>query len=220
MPPVNPESVHPFVQRLLNLQNTNDRIQDSVAARAARVQEKEMALKNGGPGGNLSKLPGMLQPGNVGDLNRVIWPFWFTFTPAPELAPGESLGANFAVTQEAAFVVMAITKTVHKVTAGPVYTYVDPDDESIAGQNPGLSFYIRDAQSSRVFMQTTVQLDHLGAPRFPTVLAQPMLFLPNSVVEAGYSNAHPTDTYVPFVTMFGYRLRIEDAENIRSLVTG
>ena len=177
-------------------------------------------MRSGGPGSNLDKLPGMLRPGNVGDINRVIWPFWFTFTPAPELAPGESSSASFAVTQEASFVAMAITKTVHNLTVGPTYTYVDPGDETGAGETPGLSFFLRDAQSSRVFMQSTIELDHIGAPRFPTILAQPMLFLPNSVVEAGYTNSNASNTYVPFVTLFGYRLRIEESEKIRSLVTG
>ena len=34
-----------------------------------------------------ASLPSTMMPGNVGDINKVIWPFWFTFSQI-ELAPG------------------------------------------------------------------------------------------------------------------------------------
>jgi hypothetical protein len=46
------------------------------------------------------------------------------------------------------------------------------------------------------------------------------MFLPNSTVEAIFSNKDAARTYVPFVTFFGYRVRIEDAQNILSTITG
>jgi hypothetical protein len=63
-------------------------------------------------------------------------------------------------------------------------------------------------------------LDAYGLPEFPTVLNTPLMFLPNSTVEAQYSNTNNTNTYVPWITFFGYRVRIEDAHEILSLVTG
>lgn len=164
-------------------------------------------------------LPATLRPGNVGSINRVIWPFFFTFS-APELAPNSSSQGFTTITQEAAFVWMSYTKAVYKRTAGPVYTYVDPDDYSAAGQVDGLKFTLRDAQSTRVFHNSPLEIDSIGNPQFPSVLPTPILFLPNSTIEITYQNDNAADTYVPFITMFGYRVRIEDAQKILSTVVG
>jgi hypothetical protein len=169
---------------------------------------------------NLDKaLPASLRPGNVGSINRVIWPFWFTFS-APELSPNSSSQGFTTITQEAAFVWMSYTKSVYKKTAGPVYTYVDPDNYTSTGQVDGLKFTLRDAQSTRTFHNTPIEIDQIGNPQFPSVLPTPILFLPNSTIEITYQNDNASDTYVPFITMFGYRVRIEDAQNILSTVVG
>jgi hypothetical protein len=164
-------------------------------------------------------LPQNMLPGNVGSINRVIWPFWFTFT-APELVPNSSSSGFTTISQEAAFVWMSYTKAVFKKTAGPVYTAIDPEDETAAGGTDGLKFSIRDAQSSRVFHNNPIELDLVGHPDYPSVLPTPIMFLPSSTVEMNYVNESASDTYVPFITMFGYRIRIEDAQNILSLVQG
>jgi hypothetical protein len=164
-------------------------------------------------------LPPTLRPGNVGSINRVIWPFFFTFS-APELSPNSSSQGFTTITQEAAFVWMSYTKAVYKKTVGPVYTYVDPDDYSAAGQVDGLKFTLRDAQSTRVFHNTPLEIDSIGNPQFPSLLPTPILFLPNSTIEITYQNDNAADTYVPFITMFGYRVRIEDAQKILSTVVG
>lgn len=165
-------------------------------------------------------VPAQLMPGNVGDLNRVIWPFWFTFS-APELAPGQSSTGQLSITQEAAFIWMAFTKTVFKKTTGPTaYTAIDPAQEDSTGSANGLTFQLRDSQSSRVFSQGLISLDAFGDPRYPSVLQTPVMFLPNSTVEVTYNNADATATYVPYITLFGYRVRLQDAEQILSLVNG
>jgi len=164
-------------------------------------------------------LPASLRPGNVGSINRVIWPFWFTFS-APELAPNSASQGFTTITQEAAFVWMSYTKSIYKKTAGPVYTYVDPDNYTAAGQTDGLKFTLRDAQSTRTFHNSPIEIDQIGNPQFPSVLPTPILFLPNSTIEITYQNDNASDTYVPFITMFGYRVRIEDAQKILSTVVG
>lgn len=164
-------------------------------------------------------LPASMRPGNVGSINRVIWPFWFTFT-APELAPNAASQGFTTITQEAAFVLMSYTKAVYKKTVGPIYTYVDPDDYTSAGQTDGLKFTLRDAQSTRTFHNAPLELDSVGNPQFPSILPTPILFLPNSTIEVTYQNDNASDTYVPFITMFGYRVRIEDAQKILSTVVG
>lgn len=164
-------------------------------------------------------IPKHLMPGNVGDINRVIWPFWFTFS-SPEVTPNQTSQASLSISQEAAFIWMAFSKVVYKKT-GAQYVAIDPAQEATAdGEANGLNFQFRDAQSSRVFSQTVLPLDAFGDPNFPSVLQTPIMFLPNSTVECVYSNSDATATYVPFITLFGYRVRLEDAQKIMSLVHG
>lgn len=160
-----------------------------------------------------------MRPGNVGAINRVFWPFWFTFT-APELTPSSSSTGFTTITQEAAFVWMAYSKAIYKKSAGPVYTYVDPNDETAAGAVDGLKFTLKDASSSRVFHNSPLEIDCVGNPEFPSVLPTPIMFLPNATIEISYTNDNSTETFVPFMTFFGYRVRIEDAQSLLGTVVG
>ena len=166
-----------------------------------------------------NSVPSFMQPGNVGEINNVIWPFYFTFT-APELAPNTASTGFTTITQEASFILVSITKAVFVKTEGPTqYTYIDPNANTAIGDTDGLKFTLRDAQSSRVFQNIPQELDMIGHPEFPTALPSPLFFLPNSTIEITYQNDNPSVTYVPFVTLFGYRLRLNDP-SILSTITG
>lgn len=164
-----------------------------------------------------------LMPGNVGDINRVIWPFWFT-TENVTLAPNQSANANFTVTQEAAFVLLSYTRAVYVQEAGQdnigQFQYVDPEAQGAAGKTNDLNFVIQDSQSSRSFMNTPLSVNHIGYWRKPTVMTAPPLFLPNSNIEVTWQNNSSINTYKPFMTFFGYRVRIDHAQDILSTVSG
>jgi hypothetical protein len=160
--------------------------------------------------------PGM-RPGNVGSLNRVIWPFFFT-TNLVELPPNTAQTSSFTITQEACFVWMSFVKVVMLEDELCGLTYIDPDVAGSGGEAPGLSITIRDSQSSRDFQNTNINLDAYGNPRFPMIFPRPMLFTPNSNIQIGYQNQHDTNVYVPRVTAFGYRIRVEDAGSLLSTV--
>ena len=165
-------------------------------------------------------LPAHLVPGNVNELNKVIWPFFYK-TDKLELAPNVNGRTSFTVTQEAGFTWMSYTKTVYlKDAITSVLTYVDPEDTSAAGEANGLTFTLRDSASTRQFHDKAMFLDHVGSPRFPTVLPTPVFILPNGNYEASIINSHPTNIYVVYMTFFGYRVRIDDAQHILSLVYG
>jgi hypothetical protein len=89
-----------------------------------------------------------------------------------------------------------------------------------ANSCPGLQFGIRDGSSSRQFFNTPMEINHYGNPRFPTKLPRPIMFLPRQNVQIQFTNTHPTNRYLPVITGFGYRMRIEDAQNFLSLVYG
>lgn len=166
---------------------------------------------------------GALMPGNVGDINRVIWPFWFT-TEDVTLAPSQAINANFTVTQEAAFVLLSMTRSVYVEQEGQAnagkFTYIDPEGVGAAGKTNGLTFVIQDSQSSRSFMNTPLDVNHLGYWRKPTIMDAPPLFLPNSNIEVTWQNNSLDNTYRPRLTFFGYRVRIDHAKDILSTVSG
>ena len=168
-----------------------------------------------------ANVPQKLRPGNLGDLNSVIWPFFFTFS-APELEPGRSSISLTTVTQEAAFIWTSYTKAVYlRSGAGPYdYTYIDPSQPGAAGSADGLQFTLQDTSSTRTFHNSPMSLDMVGDPQFPSILPTPMMFLPNSTIQCFYSNQDASNVYVPFITLFGYRVRLDDYYSVLSTVTG
>ena len=162
--------------------------------------------------------------GSIGDLGKVIWPFWFTFT-SPQLAPNTGSNAFVTTTLEAAFVLMKMTQVVFTRVANvaPNYTYnainTNSANEALNSAHD-LQMSLRDAQSSRVFFGTAQEIGFIGNGQFPTIFPTPQLFLPNSTIECVYQNNHASNTYVPFITMFGYRVRIDDADELLSTITG
>lgn len=216
--PITPDIQHRINQEFFRNQKMKKQLQErqvQQSAKNASAQGFQKKLIN-------SKLGGLM-PGNIGDINKVVWPFWFTFS-APELAAGgTSSNASFTVSQEAAFIWMSFSAAVFlRSGAGPnyVYTHIDTSDESAAGNINNLNIVFRDAQSSRVFQRNPMPIEAFGSPQYPTVLRSPVMFLPNATVEVQYTNNDTTNVYVPFITFFGYRVRIQNAENILSLVTG
>jgi hypothetical protein len=149
----------------------------------------------------------------------VIWPFWFT-SQRVILEPNQSANANFTVTQEAAFVVLSYTKAIFVETEDGEFSCIDSDAQGAAAKAPDLTFVIQDSQSSRTFMNTPVEVNQVGYWKRPTTLPTPVMFLPNSNVEVIWQNNSQDLVYQPFLTFFGYRLRIDHAQDILSVVSG
>jgi hypothetical protein len=224
---------HPLVRKLNNLQVQVAQMQAANNAKNSQLNMREAALRQGtvpvnGPQDVMTNLrnvlPDYLVPGNLGDVNKVIWPFWFTnITPELPAAVGGTQSqatAMVTITQEAAFIITAFMKSVflHDTIAN-TFTYVDPSNFGQAGQTPGLSMTIQDAQSSRVFMSNPIDLDTVGDGIYPQELPTPIMFLPNSVIKTQLFNSSAS-AYVPWITYLGVRCRIEDAQRIMSLITG
>jgi hypothetical protein len=218
------------MQQLSDLQNQIQGIASIVNSKEAAISVRESQLRQSTPPNdsaqqlayNMANAAGpLIAPGNIGDINSVIWPFYFT-TDAPDtpLAINETFQTGFSVTQEAAFIMMSFTKTVYLVEADPPnesWTYLDP---SAQPSTPGLVFTFRDGSSSRQLFNTPMNMDMYGNPRFPTKFPRPVMLLPNQVMQVSFTNSHPTNTYVPFITAFGYRIRIDQATKLLSLVYG
>lgn len=159
------------------------------------------------------------RPGNIGDINQAIWPFYFPFT-SQDVAPGQSVFDSFSVTQEAGFLWRYTIKAVFRKT-GPNYEYIDPtqSNETLNNAN-GLSIVLRDAQSTREFHGRNAEpIDNIGYASFPSVNPSTVFLLPNQTMQIQYTNANPTETYRPFICFVGYRIRLEDAQKILSTVS-
>jgi len=159
-------------------------------------------------------------PGNIGDINNVVWPFFFTFQGV-DIAPGQSLIQSFSVTQEAGFLWRSASAQVFRKVAGN-YEYIDPylADESLNAPN-GLVFGYQDAQSTRQFNGRALQdISTLGSANFPTIWPSTVFLLPNQTMQLTLSNNNATETYRAWVTVSGYRIRVQDAQKVLSTVSG
>lgn len=167
-------------------------------------------------------LPQNLVPKNVGHIDKVAWPFYYTvdfdlsLTPDwPNLTSSTRLTSSFQVSQEAAFLMMGLIR--------------HADDYSDSGDLGPLAIELRDRQSSRFFNDSPIPIQMIGQRGYVTYLAQPMLILPNAFFEITLTttiddgvvqNTQPGANGKNTFTMYGYRTRVEDAHNVLSSIYG
>lgn len=161
------------------------------------------------------------KPANIGDINSVLWPFFFQFS-TNDLAPGASDTFSFSVTQEAGFLMRQISQVTYRKLDSGTYEYINPFywDEDANSPN-GLVFNIEDAQSSRVYNgRTAEEVSMLGNANFPKIYPSTVFLLPNQTMLLNLSNTNTIETYRCYVTVMGYRVRVQDAQKILSTVSG
>lgn len=160
-----------------------------------------------------------LQTGGIDDINKIIWPFWFP-TSYVAVTPNNVASRYIPITQEAAFIWTHTTKVVFEkqtLLAGFSWNYVDPNNAA-AGVTEKLQYTISDPQSGRTFFDNPISMNHLGHAQEPEKLDTPMLISANNNLEVKFYNNNATRTYIPFIMLSGYRVRIEDAQDILSLM--
>lgn len=219
-----------LIQKLQKLESQVKYASERLDAKAKYLTQAESKVRQGQEGPpnakslerNLKRNMGnFMIPGNVGDINKVIWPFFFSTDVTQRVTPGSNVRSAFTVTQEASFVCMNYIKTVYVVddTVNPEQlVYVDADNPNEG--SPGLSYLIRDAVSSREFFAQPQSVDQIGNPRFPFVWPTPQIFLPNSSVEVNFFNENVDNIYEVTLTFFGYRMRFEGDQRILSTIRG
>lgn len=224
--------------RKIRQQNRNDQMRASLERRGMGDIPAQA-----GAGGNAGRrlqekfsdgiLSG-IQPGNIGDINRVIWPFAFQFQTqngvVADVEVGQTQTLAFTVTQEAGFLMRTISHSTFRRggTAGNYfYTYIDPYYFNEDANSPnGLTFVMQDAVSTRQYTgslngRTMQEVSTLGNANFPKIYPSTVFLLPNQTMLMKLTNNSPTnDVYRSFITVWGYRIRVEDAQKILSTVTG
>lgn len=167
-------------------------------------------------------LPESLVPTNVGHINKVAWPFYYSFnfdlsqtSDWPNLTANTQQVRDIVVSQEAAFLMTGIQR--------------HADDYNSGGDLGPLAIEFRDRQSSRFFNDSPIPIQMIGMEGNPTELPMPMLILPNAkfeitltslLAQGATQNTEPGATGKMQFTMYGYRTRVEDAENVLSFIYG
>jgi hypothetical protein len=179
-------------------------------------------LPTGAQEGNVSALlqlmgtlPPHMRPGNVGSYNKVTWPYWnqvnFDFGVNPTWTAATKQTQSFQVSQEAAFILMSITRK--------AYTY------STASELAPLQLEIRDRQSSRQLNDRPIPLQMIGKRSRPTILPTPMLIMPNAFIDLTLTSwitgsQATVGNGKHQISFFGYRVRVEDADKVLSSIFG
>jgi hypothetical protein len=205
------------IEQLLSVREDLRNEERSLRARAQTLASQPQVKKQNLRQALGSYLPPGLMPGNVGSLNSVVWPFWFTvdfdFGTDYTLVGGTTNQTqNFQVTQEAAILLVACAR--------------QADNYDLSGHLGPWNITIRDNQSSRQFNDTPVPIQQISyAAGLPTKLPTAMLLMPNASISVVMTTWLPQGVSMPTTgpthqqfSFFGYRVRIEDSDKVMSSV--
>lgn len=207
-----------------NLQKYLRQLKVKNAGLVARNDENKRSLANSmtiRSKTNSSKVSPFLA-GNIEDLNKIVWPFWFQ-TNDILVVSGAEVNSNINITQEAPFVITHMTKVVFEyIDLGGgnfSYQYVNPkisdSNDNIANN---LFFSIMDSQSSRTWVDEPISINTVGDANDPFIFDTPYMVLGNQNLEVRFNNQSDTGkSYICSIAFHGYRMRIEEAQGILSL---
>ena len=167
-----------------------------------------------------ASLPSFMVPGNVGGINEVTWPFLFQanldFGANPSLADNVFARSFYQVDQEAAFLIMGISRAHQTDAAGASATILAP-----------IQIELIDRQSSRRFNSAPIPLQMIGQNSLPSIMPVPFYLQPNAAIDIVASGIPAAANPVDFsgsgefqLSFFGYRIRTEDAGKVLSTIFG
>lgn len=210
------------IQTLTNLKRQLREQEKGLEARArvlgsqAQYKSKNVKELKTSLAGNL---PDHLLPANVGALNEVAWPFFFQvnldFGNDPSLSQSMTPAKGFfQVDQEASFLLMSVSASFSNNTM----------NESAIRYAP-VQVELIDRQSSRRFNNAPIPLQMIGSNSNPMIFPTPMLIMPNAILDVQATGMqHTPNAYAGSgrfqLSFFGYRTRIENAQNVLSTVFG
>lgn len=217
---------HPLLKQIEDQKNQIKQVKNTISdlrSRRGALSSQPAFHQGSGLGKALrSILRPDLVPGNVGHINHAAWNFYYTVNfnlqndaTWPNLTSNTRQISSFTVSQEAAFLMMGITR--------------HAEDYSSAGDLGPLALEIIDRQSSRYFNNEPIPIQNFGYKGYVSYLPVPMLILPNAKVEMqltttldqGVSqNAEGGSTGKHSFTCWGYRVRVEDAGKVLSSIFG
>lgn len=139
---------------LASLSKALNNLQIKNAGLKARVDVQQRSLAS-----MLSNKGGQNMPfktGNIGDLTKIVWPFWFQ-SEAIQVESQSQATANVTITQEAAFVITHINLAVFEVeTIAAVAAQSAVETLTFADNN--LTDHILDFNDAKIIIGTTIAL--------------------------------------------------------------
>lgn len=209
------------INTLTNLKRQLRQQEKSIEARAAYLAQPQQFAHNSARDLKeqmQSNLAPHMMPANLGGFNEVAWPFFFQvnidFGADPTLSDMIRTKSFFQVDQEAAFLLMSVSASFGKDAAN-----------NSALETAPVQIEIIDRQSSRRFNNAPIPLQMIGNNSNPMIMPTPMYISPNAIldIEASGMQAVPhqyTGSGKVQLSFFGYRTRIENAQNILSTIFG
>ncbi len=168
----------------------------------------------------IGNLPNYMMPGNVGGITEVTWPFLFNvnldFGQDPQIADNIMARGFFQVDQEAAFLIMGISRSHSTDAAGASATILAP-----------IQLDFIDRQSTRRFSSNPIPLQGIGQNSVMSIFPTPMYMMPNAFMDIVASGIPASDNPQEFtgsgafqLSFFGNRIRTEDAGKVLSTIFG
>lgn len=197
-------------QEIMNVRRNAQILENSIRERQMKLFDQKRM--------NESRVfEGSFIPPNLAKFKDYSWGFeQIAYTTA--MAPNTTQTISSSISQEAAFIWTHLSKQVFIQANTNEYTYVDPYAPTYAARvSPGLSLTIRDPQSDRQLIQDPIPLDDVGDGIFPSPF-MPMLFLNSSQIEAIVNNDNAANTYLVFLTFYGFKIRVDDLAELSSTV--
>ncbi len=207
------QEISELTNGIQNLRQVERRLSNE-QARMQSLSSEPSVSRGGSLIANLvSILPEHLVPANVGNLNEVMYPFFYTtehdFGTDPTFTSNSANNQIFNVSQDAAFILTSIYRS-----------YEDVGD---VGKGAPLEMTIRDLQSSRQFNDSPIPVQTIGDKGNPTILPTPFYMSPNASIRIELSSFVPNDQAETgegkqiFVYQ-GYRIRTGDIGKVLSTI--
>lgn len=161
-----------------------------------------------------------LVPNGIKDISKIIWPYQMSSGMMSVSPLKKSDGANIQNSNRAGFVINKIQATVFEVLSAvgdPLdLKYIDLQ----SSEDLVHDLYVRFSNSSdRYFSSAFFHISHLGNARFFTRMISNPFIQPNTNFTVELSSKSSTKKYFVNISLLGYRLDIENGENILSYQT-
>lgn len=186
------------------------RAKERAYRREFKLKEKNMGLLE-----QINGLPSNMQPSNVGDIDKVTWPFWFSlvfdFGTNPTYGQGTKISQSFQVSNEAAFLLTSIGRKSW--------------DSTNAGDLAPLQIELRDRQSSRLFNDKPIPIQNIGKKFLLSSFSAPMLLAPNAFFEVIMTSWLTADQACVGqgkheIFFYGSRIRADDMKKTYAAIFG
>lgn len=188
------------------------KLEKMVLSEEANVRRKENSMSN--------KVPDLLTAGSMSDSNKIIWPFTFSTGMMRTNTSKTTDQRILRITAEAGFVALKIIKTIYRRNdlGGGLYSY-DYINQAKGERAKDLRISWLDTASDRNFQQKPMSINHIGDSFFPTKFLSRPFIMPSSSILFQLDAGSNTEDYFTNISLVGYRVRVEDAKGLFTLVT-